>query len=177
MNLLKKLWLSRHEWRDVYIEIVSACVIFVLGLVAAAIWSWVAQIYQQPVTVPLWVLLVLGASLLFWVFSIIRRLRVPAHERLYRSEIIDKIHWEWSYRGGRVVDLLPYCTKNRCGTELILTNVPQPDANGFRGTTIYCTSCNQGFGIVNALDLADHERRKIEKKIRDDSWRQSIQAA
>ena len=177
MNIFKRLWLSRREWRDVYIEMVAAGVILLFGLLASHFWTWLAAIYVRPVTVPLWVLLVLGASMLFWLVSVVHRLRIPPHERLYRSEVIDGVLWDWTYQAGRVTGLIPYCIEAGCGTELILTEVPQPDASGFRGTTIFCTHCNKAFGIVNALNLADHQRRKIEKKIRDGTWTQPPQIA
>ena len=172
MNILKRLWLSRGEWRDVYIEMVAAGVILLFGILASNVWSWLAAIYVRPVSVPLWVLLVLGASMLFWILSVVHRLRISAHERLYRSEVINDILWDWTYRAGRVTGLIPFCIEAGCGTELILTEVHQPDHNGFRGTTIFCTHCNKAFGIGNAFNLPDHERRKIEKKIRDGTWEQ-----
>jgi hypothetical protein len=210
MKILRHLLLKPKEWRAVYIELVSAGIIALFGLLSLIKVSWLrafSDVAGVRVSIPAWSLGFSLLAVLFWLFSVLRRLRIPAHIRKYHEDEFDGILWRWNYTDGKISELTPFCAKSHCGTELHLFEVRRSDGGNypvdrtftvssrqlhppkaksnnlppemsiFHGTVIYCTSCNKSFGIKNAFDLPDHVRRKIEKKIRDKEWEQRANVA
>ena len=154
-------------------KIVSAILLAVLALCVPP----ARKILFTPLEVPAWVLLSSLLAAGFGLAHLIADKVGPVHERRYKEEEIDGILWRWSYKDGIVSDLRSFCAKKCCDTELMLTEDEGSFDSGttsFRGTKIYCTSCNSTWGISNAMNLPDHERRKIEKRIRDGSWKNVV---
>lgn len=156
--------------KDALPKIVAAIVVAALALLVPPI----RVMLFTPLEVPAWMLLLSLLAAGLGLAHLIREKIGPRHERLYREEEIDGIVWRWDYQNGAVSHLRGFCAKPGCDTELMLTEQEGSAESGvrsFRGTTIYCTACNSSFGITNAMNLPDHERRKIEKRIRDGSWK------
>lgn len=136
----------------------------------------VRSVLGATLEVPAWVLLVAFLCAGLGLAHVLVGKVVPRHEREYREDEIDGIIWRWRYKDGALSDLRGFCAKAGCDTELMLQvheGSVESGTRSFRGTTYYCTSCNATKGITNAMDLPDHERRKIEKKIRDGSWKKT----
>ena len=188
MGFLKFFRLNKAERRDVFIKglssVAAASIVAAAGWVIAKKTDWFPVLGQYsllPVTVSLWVLVAGGLLLSFQALAVLGGLFKPVYKRSYRSDVISNIKWRWDYGQQGLENLKPYCVK--CDTELMLrpkdpSKLPTAEqvAEIFRGTEVYCTSCNSGFGITNALDVPDHIRRVIEKNLRDGSWRSKTKA-
>jgi hypothetical protein len=182
-------WPKLEERRDIWIELLKAGAIFVIGSLLLTIGGWLSsdplrvwRLLTGTVFVPLWLTLLFLTGCIGAVCGLYRLYRKPDYVRHYRRDTIDHIMWIWDYDDhNKLTNVLPLCTV--CQTELTLTPIPatnpitpgvvltNPDTQ-LDNTAIYCPTCNKSFVIRNVLQLKDrHAAPKIERRIRLGEWR------
>jgi len=126
-------------------------------------WTWTGSVHE----IFGWVILVLSVFAIYGLWKIgqsIHARQVPAYTKSFINGEYNGVIWRWQWKGTTVDigHMHGFCPT--CDTELIIET--KTTVHDRKDTSIFCTTCNNAWGISNVADLRDHIRRKIERDAR-----------
>lgn len=130
--------------------------------------TWVGAVLTFQVSLPVWLLIVVGLAILptlRWLISLLRR----EPWRKYAQDNFEGMVWRWDYVRGRPRNLVAYCPED--DTAILWTKDAFVQKVSFR-----CETCDRGFGtIVGGVQyVRDKIERQIERKLRGGEWKSVV---
>ncbi len=134
-----------------------------------SLFKWIWNIIVYPVTLPLWLLVVIIAAVagVTWL-SLGKGSIYSAHYEYVRDEIMG-LKWEWAWHGGLIYNLIFLCPK--CSYQLFVDKTYNYEGYD-GGSMVNCPNCDfNNTWQISTEEFEDRALREIQRRIRTGQYK------